>query len=262
MGDALDEMLGEQRLERLDIDLGRGEQHFAHGFAAELVKLGTHRVAGLLEQSLAHEREPVGVHAGGRQTNQRVAFGDGRPVDDIGLFCDTDGETGKIILVRVIHAGHFGGFAADEGAFGLYATVGHAGDDLFEQRRVVLAARDVVEEEQRFGALGCNVVDTHGHAVDADLIVLVRHLGDHELGAHAVGAGNQHRFAVAEGGEIKQATEASDAADHAGTARAGHVRFDALDYLVAGFDTDSCLLIRFWHDLPFLDLLVFVSIVL
>ena len=78
------------------------------------------------------------------------------------------------------------------------------------------------------------------------------HLGHDELGAHAVGAGDQHRFAVSERGEVEQAAEAADAADHAGAFGACHMGFDALDDLIAGFDADSSVLIRFGHDLPFL----------
>ena len=132
-----------------------------------------------------------------------------------------DRETGQIVLVLGIHAGHLGGLAADQAGAGLHATVGHAGDDLLQQGRVVLAAGDVVQEEQRFGALGGDIVDAHGHAVDADGVVLVGHLGHDELGAHAVGAGDQHRFAVSERGEVEQAAEPADAADHAGAFGAG-----------------------------------------
>ena len=133
------------------------------------------------------------------------------------------------------------------GIFGLHASVGHAGDDLFEQRRIVLAAGDVVEEEQRLGALGGDIVDAHGHAVDADGVVLVGQLGDHELGAHAVGAGDENRRLVAQGGQIEQAAEAADAADHARTVGARHVGLDTLDDFVTGLNAYAGFLICFWH---------------
>ena len=57
----------------------------------------------------------------------------------------------------------------------------------------VLAAGDVVQEEQGLCAAADDVVDAHGHAVDAHGVVLVHQEGDLELGAHAVGAADQHR---------------------------------------------------------------------
>ena len=131
-------------------------------------------------------------------------------------------------------ARHFSGFTADQCRTGLHAAVGHAGYDLLEQSRIVLAAGDVVKEEQRFGTLSGDVVDAHGHAIDADGVVLICHLGDHELGAHAVGAGDENRLFVSKGSQVKKAAEAADTADHTGAVRASHVRLDALDDFVPG----------------------------
>ena len=247
VGHALDYARLEQGREGLDVDLGGGEQHVAELFAAQLVEFGVHGVAGLLEQGLAHQGEAIGVYAGGGQADEHVAFSDGGTVHDGGLFGNADRESGEIVFVFVVHARHFGGFAADQRGTGLYTAVGHTGHDLLKQCRVVLAAGDVVKEEQRLGALGGDVVDAHGHAVDADGVVLVGQLGDHELGAHAVGAGDEDRLLVAQGGQIEQAAEAADAADHAGAVRAGHVRLDALDDFVPGFDAHAGVLICFWH---------------
>ena len=168
VGHAFDHARLEQGREGLDVDLGGGEQHVAELFAAQLVKFGVHGVASLLEQGLAHQREAVGVHAGGRQTDEYIALGNGGAVHDGGLLGDADRETSEIVFVLVVHARHFSGFTADQCRTGLHAAVGHAGDYLLEQSRIVLAAGDVVKEEQRFGTLGGDVVDAHGHAVDAD----------------------------------------------------------------------------------------------
>ena len=151
-----------------------------------------------------------------------IAFSDGGAVDDCGLFGNADREASQIVLVFVIHARHFSGFAADQTGTGLYAAVGNAGHDLLEQCWIVLAAGDVIQEEQRLGTLGGDIVDAHGHAVDADGVVLVGHLGNDQLGADAIGAGNQHRLLVSEGSQIEQAAEAANTADHARTVGAPH----------------------------------------
>src|SRR3546814_13206179 len=57
-----------------------------------------------------------------------------------------------LFAVRV-HAGHFGGFAADQGAAGQFATAGDALDHGGGGVHVQLAAGEVVEEEQRLGTL-------------------------------------------------------------------------------------------------------------
>ena len=213
VGHALDHACLEQWGESLDVDLGGGEQHVAELFAAQLVKFGVHGVASLPEQGLAHQREAVGVYAGGGQADEHITLGNGGAVHDGGLFGDADRETSEIVFVLVVHARHFSGFTADQCRTGPHAAVGHAGYDLLEQSRIVLAAGDVVKEEQRFGTLSGDVVDAHGHAIDADGVVLIGHLGDHELGAHAVGAGDENR----------------------------------LDDFVPGFDAHAGVLICLWH---------------
>ena len=150
MRDALDHARLEQRGKGLHVNLGRSEQHVAKLLTAQFVQYGVHGVAGLLEQGLAHQGEAIGMHAGGRQADKHVALSDGGAVDDSGLFGHADREASQIVLVLVIHARHLGGLAADQTGTGLHAAVGHAGDDLLEQSRIVLAAGDVIQEEQRF----------------------------------------------------------------------------------------------------------------
>ena len=76
---------------------------------------------------------------------------------------------------------------------------------------VELAGGEVVEEEQRLGALHDDVVDAHGDEVDADGVVAAGLDGELELGADAVGAGDQHRVLVAARLEVEQGAEAADA---------------------------------------------------
>ena len=103
---------------------------------------------------------------------------------------------------------------------------------------VELAAREVVEEEQRLGALHEDVVDAHRDEVDADRVVAVERERELELGADAVGAGDQHRLAEALA-DLDQRAEAADAGEHLGAQRALGERLDALDQRVAGVDVDA-----------------------
>ena len=57
------------------------------------------------------------------------------------------------------------------------AAFGDTGDELVDLLGHERADRDVVEEEQRLGALGGDVVDRHRDAVDADRVAAVRRAG-------------------------------------------------------------------------------------
>ena len=54
------------------------------------------------------------------------------------------------------------------------AALGDAGDDRSRDAGVELAGREIVEEEQRLGALDDEVVDAHRDEVDADAVVPAR----------------------------------------------------------------------------------------
>ena len=62
---------------------------------------------------------------------------------------ETDGEAGQIVVVGRHHAGVLGRLAADEGAAGLHAALGDAGDDGRDLFGHVLSDGDVVEEKRR-----------------------------------------------------------------------------------------------------------------
>ena len=74
----------------------------------------------------------------------------------------------------------------------------------------------VVEEEQGLGALHHQVVDAHRDEVDADRVVPADLDGELQLGADAVGGGDQDRVGEAGGLQVEQRAEAADAADRAG----------------------------------------------
>ena len=112
----------------------------------------------------------------------------------------------------------------------LLAALADARHDLGHVLGLELADGHVVEEEQRLGARGEDVVRAHGHEVDAHRVVLTGQLRHLELRAHAVGAADQQRVVHALGRrDGEQAAEAADVAHHLGTVRVVH---DALD----GFD--------------------------
>ena len=109
-----------------------------------------------------------------------------------------DRKAGKVVIVGLIEPGHFGGLAADQRAARLPAAERDAGDHGGADFRLELAAGEVVEEEQRFGALHHQVVHAHGDQIDADRVVAAGFDGDLDLGADAVIGGDQDRILEAQ----------------------------------------------------------------
>jgi len=72
--------------------------------------------------------------------------------------------------------------------------------------------------------------------------VLVQVQRQAQLGAHAVGARDQHRLLVA-GGDFAQGTEAAQASHHFGTGSALGYALDALDQRFTCVDVDACVLV-------------------
>ena len=187
-------------------------------------------------EHLAHQGEAVGVQATGGQGQDYVPGLHPAAVNHLRLVHDTHGKARQVVVVRVHYAGVLGSLTADEGAAGLDAALRHAGYNGRHLFRVVFADGDVVQEEQGLGPAADNIVDAHGHAVDADGVMAIHQLGHPDLGAHAVGA--RHQDGLFHAGDVggEQAAEAADAADHAGYAGALHVTLHQLDALVSRLD--------------------------
>ncbi|CDN45272.1 hypothetical protein BN871_GZ_00050 [Paenibacillus sp. P22] len=240
--DALDQL---QR--GLDVDLRRLDQDVAQLLAAELLELVLQAVARLLQQQPAHERVSVAVDAARGQADDSVSRRDRRAVDDLLAVDDADGEAADIVFLRGVHARHLGRLAPDQGAACLHAAFGDAGDDRLDLGRLHLARRQVIEEEQRLGALHDDVVDAHGDGVDADRVMLVHGKSEHQLRADAVGAGDEHRLLVLVLVEAEHASEAAQAAQHLGAERSFHMLLHPFDRFVARRDVDSGLLVCLCH---------------
>ena len=137
-----------------------------------------------------------------------------------------------------VEARHLGGLAADEGA-----PVLEAGrrDALHHLRRHVgreTARGEVVEEEQRLGALHEDVVDAVVDEALPHRVVAPGHERHLQLRADAVRARDEHRVAVVRA-EAEQAAERADRREHARRERALRQSLDAVDGLVAGVDVDA-----------------------
>ncbi len=110
------------------------------------------------------------MDAGGGERQHHVAGGDVATRQYAVTLDRADGESGEIEVLACIHAGHFGGLAADQRRAGLAAALGDARDDSRPGLRVELPGGEIIEEEQRLRPLDDEVVDAHGDQVDADRV--------------------------------------------------------------------------------------------
>ncbi len=179
------------------------------------------------------------MRPGGGQADDHVARTCATAVDDRVFFHDADAEARQVVIAGGIHAGHLRGLAADQRSARLDAALDDALDHRLRHVDAELAGRVVVEEEQRLRALHDHVVHAHRDQVDADRVVAAGLDRQPELGADAVGAGDQHRLAVAPHRNLEQRAEAAEAAEHFGAQRALDGGLDAFDQLVAGLDIDA-----------------------
>ena len=159
----------------------------------------------------AHQRERVGMHAGTGQAEDRIARLDVARQQRAALR-RAHREAGQVVVAAAIHARHFRRFAADQRAARLAAALGDAADDRRRLRYVQPAGGEIVQEEQRLGALHDQVVDAHRHQVDADGGVQAGLDRDAQFGADAVRAGNQDRVVKSRRLRVEQRAEPAEAA--------------------------------------------------
>ena len=169
-------------------------------------------------------------------TSTSPVLDEARPPELVALR-QADGEAGHVEVAAGELPGVLGGLAAEQHALGAQAALVHAGDDLGDLFGHDLADHEVVEEEQRHGAAGRHVVDAHRHEVDADGAQLVHGAGQLDLGAHAVGAGHQHR--VLELRQPHRSAEAAQPAEHQRVLRALEPLLHEVDGAVARLDVDA-----------------------
>src|SRR2546425_4404113 len=128
---------------------------------------------------------------------------------------------------------------ADQRATYEPAGTAHAFDHLLDDIRVHPTHAQVVEEEERLGAAGQNVVDAVVHDIRPHRGMDSHGKGDFQLRAHAVGARDQHRFSPAVTVKRKQGAEPADAPKHVAGKGPPSQPADALLGLLGEGNTDA-----------------------
>ena len=91
--------------------------------------------------ALAHQAEAVGVHTAAGQAEHDVPGLNVPAGQDLRLLDHADRKAGQVVLAGRVHAGHLGGFTANQGAARQFATAGNAAE-FFSQRLFSAAQKD------------------------------------------------------------------------------------------------------------------------
>ena len=143
MGNRLYLHFFKQRQHRLYINLCGCKQCFADGFAAQSFQR-CFDIRIFYIQHTTHQREAIGMHTTGGQSQNDIAFLDSLVVQNFILIDNAHGEACQIVFILRIEAGHFRCFAANQCCAGLHTAFCHTandGGDLFGE---VLADCDIV----------------------------------------------------------------------------------------------------------------------
>jgi len=199
----------QQALDGADIDFCWSKQRLTQCSALEvLIKT---RIAAL--DDFPDQRVAVTVRAAGGQSDQHAVLVDTGSVDQLIALDRTNRKARQIVLACAVHSRHFSGLAADQRTSRPSAALGDSGNNGRCGVYVQLAAGEIVEKEQRFCAADQNVVDAHGHEVNADAVVDASLAGQQKLGPHAVGTRHQHRVTVALA-ELEQTAKSAETGHH------------------------------------------------
>ena len=231
------------------VDGRRDEQHVADRRAGARGRLsaavGAERrvqVDAVLLHEMPHEAEAVAVQPARVDADERVAGRDELRSPELVALRDADGEAGHVEVAAGELPGVLGGLAAEQHALRLQAALVDAGHDVGDLLGLHLADHQVVEEEERDGAAGRDVVDAHRDKVDADGAELAHGAGDLDLGADAVGAGDEH--GVLEPWQAHRAAKTAQATEDERVLGALEARLEQVDGAVARLDVDSRFFVR------------------
>ena len=197
------------------------------------------REFGFFQKNMASQRIAVRVKAISTESNKHVADANFRAVEHFRAIDYANDRSGHIVFALLIHAGHLGGFPTNEGTPTVFAGLGETFEDLLEDNWVEFFAADVVKEIQGAGTNDGDVVDAMVHEILADGIVAIGREGDFQLGAHAVHAGDKHRFFHALEVGLEKTAEAADFTENLGTVGGAHEGVNTLFDFVAEVHIDA-----------------------
>lgn len=187
----------------------------------------------------ADKGETVGVGSRGRKRNEDIARADIGRGKDLFPLNHTHSETGKIIVIPVVHAWHLCGLTANQCASSLETSLSDTGDYIRGHRHIKLGARIVVEEVERFSTLDNEVVDAHRNEVDTDSVVFPVVKSDTEFGSNTVSPRNQDGVPVTSFGKVERTAEPANVRVGTRSSSGLDDGLDSLDKVVTSIDGNA-----------------------
>ena len=229
-----------QRKDNSRIESGRGQESVTDGLTQLIDVLITLHTL-YFKYNFTNQRIAVGMNAGRRKTENDVAFLYHAAVNHLGLLNAAYSKAGNIIFTLRIEAVHLGSFAANKCTAGLLAGTGNALYDFSYSFRIKLAYCKIVEEEQGLRTLNNDIVYTHGYGILTDGVMLVQEECQLQLGAYAVGTGNQHRLLILCHIQSKKSSKAAEVSHDLRAIGCFYAILDESDGTIACINIYTCI---------------------
>ena len=136
------------------------------------------------------------------------------------------------------------GLASDQSSIGLTAALCHAFYNIRDLFRIILSAGNIIQEKQRLTACTGDVIDTHGHSINADGVMLVHDDGQLYLGSASVCSGKKNRVLhLLDLCQGKAAGKTADSSQYLRTHGALYMLLHQFHRLVSGLNVYSSVLV-------------------
>ena len=160
-------------------------------------------VERLVRDDATDQGKSVAMQSAGGKAENHVASYHAAPVEMSAALDRADRESCQVVRAVGVHAEHLSRLSADQGTICLAAAGSDARNHRLGDGMVKFSGGVIIEKKKRFGPLYDEVVNAHGDEVDADSLMASGGIGDQELGAHAIGGGEQHRIFVPACGKVE-----------------------------------------------------------
>jgi len=190
---AVDGQITKQAYDCGHIYNGGFNQFFPKG-GSKFRYLGCHIVFAFVKKYFPDQGESIGMDTGRGKTDEFVSGTNIGPVNDFIIVHDPHRKSGKIIVSGLVKPWHFGCFPADEGTSCLVASSGNTLNNLLCHLIIQGSHGQIIQKKQGLCSLDNDVVDTHGHKVNTNGVMLAHLDGYLQLGSHTVCGADQYRI--------------------------------------------------------------------
>ena len=145
-------------------------------------------------EHFSYQRKSIAVYTGTCDSDQGIARFDILSGDQIFSVNYAHCKSSQVVLILRHQPRMLCSFTTDQSSSGLFTALCHTTYDSCDLLRIILAAGNIVKEEQRFTACTCHIVHTHGNRINTDGIMFIQKKCKLYFGSTSVGSGQQYRI--------------------------------------------------------------------